>query len=159
VTPENSSHPSLQEVGHAYAPFSSTTDRDVGGAVRPAEFTTPGPGAYDTTGRRYQGGPRFLTAPSDVGFLSKEKRGQDAGRTQAWKPGPGAYEAPSEFAKKRGPPTAPNASSKVVGRGDRHVVWFRAPSAPSIPRQDQAFGYEEGPLGQVRSREKLSEKN
>ena len=138
-----------QEVGHAYAPFSSTTDRDIGGAVRPAEFTTPGPGAYDVTGRRYQGGPRFLTAPPDVGFLSKEKRGQDGVQKQAWKPGPGAYEYQSDFNKKRGPPSAPAPSGKAVGRGDRHVVWFRAPSAPSIPRQDQAFGYEEGPLGQL----------
>ena len=138
-----------QEVGHAYAPFSSTTDRDIGGAVRPAEFTTPGPGAYDVTGRRYQGGPRFLTAPSDVGFLSKEKRGEDGVQRQAWKPGPGAYESQSDFNKKRGPPTAPAPGGKAVGRGDRHVVWFRAPSAPSIPKQDQAFGYEEGPLGQL----------
>jgi len=139
-----------QEVGHAYAPFSSTTDRDVGGATRPAEFSTPGPGSYDVTGRRYQGGPRFLTAPSDVGFLSKGERTED--RTQAWKPGPGAYEARSDFSKKRGPPTAHSGGSpngKAVGRNDRHIVWFRAPSAPSIPRQDQAFGYEEGPLGQL----------
>jgi hypothetical protein len=139
-----------QEVGHAYAPFSSTSDRDAGGAVRPPQFTTPGPGSYDVTGRRYQGGPRFLTAPSEVGFGSTQERASDSVKAQAWKPGPGAYEAPSDFARKRGPPTAPLAGSGTAnGREDRHVVWFRAPSAPSIPRQDQAFGYEEGPLGQL----------
>lgn len=140
-----------QEVGHAYAPFSSTTDRDVGGATRPPEYATPGPGSYEVTGRRYQGGPRFLTAPPDVGFLSKGQRKQD--QSQAWKPGPGAYEIKSDFNRKRGPPTKASGggspTSKTVGRDDRHVVWFRAPSAPSIPKQDQAFGYEEGPLGQL----------
>jgi len=139
-----------QEVGHAYAPFSSTSDRDQGSAVRPAQFTTPGPGSYDITGRRYQGGPRFLTAPSDVGFLSKSERGQQGMTELGSKPGPGAYEAKSDFARKHVPPTASSQSPpRTVGREDRHVVWFRAPSAPSIPRQDQAFGYEEGPMGQL----------
>lgn len=140
-----------QEVGHAYAPFSSTTERDMGGAVRPPDFTTPGPGSYDVTGRRYMGGPRFLTAPSDVGFLSKGGRILEKEVTrQAWKPGPGNYEIKSEFGVKKGPGGARSPGAKKhVGREDRHVVWFRAPSAPSIPKQDQAFGYEEGPMGQL----------
>jgi len=81
-----------------------------------------------------------------VGFLSRGERKED--RAQAWKPGPGAYEAKSDFNKRAGPP-AFSGSKKAVGREDKHVVWFRAPSAPSIPKQDQAFGYEEGPLGQL----------
>ena len=141
----------MQEVGHAYAPFSSTTERDMGGAVRPPDFTTPGPGSYDVTGRRYMGGPRFLTAPPDVGFLSKGGRILEKEVTrQAWKPGPGNYEIKSEFGVKKGPGGARSPGAKKhVGREDRHVVWFRAPSAPSIPKQDQAFGYEEGPMGQL----------
>jgi hypothetical protein len=87
-----------------------------------------------------------LTAPPNVGFLSRGERKED--RAQAWKPGPGAYEAKSDFNKRAGPP-AFSGSKKAVGREDKHVVWFRAPSAPSIPKQDQAFGYEEGPLGQL----------
>ena len=92
-----------------------------------------------------------MTAPPNVGFMSRQERKDGQTSLHAWKPGPGAYEAKSEFKKQTRLPGAPGASptNKAVGREDRHVVWFRAPSAPSIPKQDQAFGYEEGPLGQL----------
>ena len=66
----------------------------------------------------------------------------------------GAFPTPLDFVdiddfNKRAGPPAFSGSKKAVGREDKHVVWFRAPSAPSIPKQDQAFGYEEGPLGQL----------
>mmetsp|Transcript_68346 Transcript_68346/g.142457 ORF Transcript_68346/g.142457 Transcript_68346/m.142457 type:complete len:591 (+) Transcript_68346:227-1999(+) len=141
-----------QEVEHAYAPFSSTTDRDAGGAVRPSDFVTPGPGSYDVTGRKYFGGPRFLSAPSEAGFLSKAARLESIPSEVAAKPGPGAYQIQSTFdvnTKQGHAGTSAAVGRTGVGRDDRHVVWFRAPTAPSIPKQDQAFGYEEGPAGQL----------
>lgn len=138
-----------QEVEHAYAPFSSTADRSAGGATA-AAFSTPGPGTYDVTGKRYWGGPRFNTASSDVGFLSKAARASAVETEALLKPGPGQYTLPSEFDVRR----SMRGRSAPGGRGgssspQKNVLWFRAPTAPSIPKQDEAFGYEEGPNGQL----------
>ena len=130
-----------QEVEHAYAPFSSTADRSAGGATA-AAFSTPGPGTYDVTGKRYWGGPRFNTASSDVGFLSKAARASAVETEALLKPGPGQYTLPSEFDVRR----SMRGRSAPGGRGgssspQKNVLWFRAPTAPSIPKQDEAFGY------------------
>mmetsp|Transcript_5540 Transcript_5540/g.13451 ORF Transcript_5540/g.13451 Transcript_5540/m.13451 type:complete len:586 (+) Transcript_5540:161-1918(+) len=139
-----------QEVDHAYAPFSSTADRSAGGAMA-QNFVTPGPGTYDLTGKRYHGGPRYLTTPSDVGFLSKGGRAPAVMTEALQKPGPGAYSLPSDFDKRGGlrGRSAPQHANVGPGSPQKNVLWFRAPTAPSIPKQDEAFGYEEGPTGQL----------
>mmetsp|Transcript_19498 Transcript_19498/g.64619 ORF Transcript_19498/g.64619 Transcript_19498/m.64619 type:complete len:503 (-) Transcript_19498:165-1673(-) len=92
------------------------------------------------------GGPRFLTSPADVGFLSKSDRLQQESREVLEKPGPGAYDLRSSFESDRR--RTVNTSSSAE-RDSKRIIWYRAPTAPSIPRQDQAFGYEEGPNGQL----------
>eukprot|EP00291_Cryptomonas_curvata_P014955 CAMPEP_0172154154 /NCGR_PEP_ID=MMETSP1050-20130122/1869_1 /TAXON_ID=233186 /ORGANISM="Cryptomonas curvata, Strain CCAP979/52" /LENGTH=112 /DNA_ID=CAMNT_0012822823 /DNA_START=91 /DNA_END=426 /DNA_ORIENTATION=- len=77
-----------QEVEHAYAPFSSTSEREAGAGLRPTEFVTPGPGAYDVLGRKYMGGPRYHSAPPQMGFLSVSSRMPDMPLEVVSKPGP-----------------------------------------------------------------------
>jgi len=86
-----------------------------------------------------------LTSPADVGFLSKSDRLQQESREVLEKPGPGAYDLRSSFESNR----RRMASSSSGERDSKRIIWYRAPTAPSIPKQDQAFGYEEGPNGQL----------
>lgn len=69
----------------------------MGGAIRPPNFVTPGPGSYNLAGKRYQGGPRFQTSPNDVGFMSRGKRMGGESQEDLLKPGPGQYVVSSPY--------------------------------------------------------------
>lgn len=122
---------------HAYAPFTSTAQRDASLSLVAAP--TPGPGSYsspdlnsrtalDQYGQLRPSGP----------FASRQSRFKEAHRQLA--PGPGAYQVEKTWIKPR----------TISPRKDVAALnWLRLPSAPSIPAPKQAFGYDETPSGEL----------
>eukprot|EP00294_Goniomonas_avonlea_P000835 CAMPEP_0114552806 /NCGR_PEP_ID=MMETSP0114-20121206/7317_1 /TAXON_ID=31324 /ORGANISM="Goniomonas sp, Strain m" /LENGTH=554 /DNA_ID=CAMNT_0001737699 /DNA_START=47 /DNA_END=1711 /DNA_ORIENTATION=+ len=121
-------------VEHAYAPFSSTSERDT--SMRPSNFVTPGPGTYNSHKKPSSGTHNIIsqTAPRFK-----------ANKDEILAPGPGAYEIPTAFKKQR--EKRPRSSGGEKNK--RNVMWFRSPTAPSIPVPSQAHGYEETPMGEL----------
>jgi hypothetical protein len=118
------------------APFSSTAERQMTSGQ--PQWVTPGPGSYIEQSRE----TRKAAASSNV-FVNKVKR-FDKQDMMADTPGPGTYTAPEKWIKegsgaKPGGPDSQNSN----------VVWFRNPSAPSIPTHGQSFGYEQGNDGRL----------
>lgn len=140
-TPNNvgpaSYYPSMagtQEQIRGRAPFSSTAERQLS-AGQP-QWVTPGPGSYIEQSRDQ----RKAAASSNV-FVNKVERFSE--KTEET-PGPGAYTAPERWIK-QGSGARPTAADE----GNSNVVWFRNPSAPSIPTHGQSFGYEQGNDGRL----------
>ena len=123
-------------VGHSsyrtntnYAPFISSTERQTD---RQHSAFTPGPGSYigvlqQNSKRQTQGSsPAFASGRSR--FDSKQEK----------LPGPGSYNIAPQWSGK-----------KIVQKSPTSTNWVRLPSAPSIPGQNQGYGYDETLTGDL----------
>jgi len=127
----------------AYAPFSSTTQREVHKPIN--QVTSPGPGSYsnyelqtNSISAVSQSKDPYAESKSYGPFASKSKRFKESKAEQ--KPGPGSYNLPVNWPKK----------AKTKKRKDWNTVnWMRIPSAPSIPARNQVFGYRETNTGEL----------
>ena len=102
------------------------------------QWVSPGPGSYIDQSKEMH-----KTAASSNVFVNKVNR-FDNQDMMADTPGPGTYTAPQKWIKQ--------GSGAKPGGPDSHnsnVVWFRNPSAPSIPTHGQSFGYEQGNDGRL----------
>jgi len=120
------------------APFGSTAERLGSGS----QFVTPGPGTYIYD-------QPLVTDGNETGaFASKTRR--FAARDDDEMPGPGEYTQPDRWGTgKKGARFAPVPADQYGAREGANVVWFRNPSAPSIPAHDQSYGYETGANGKL----------
>jgi len=152
-------------IGHAeykkrenYAPFCSSTDR--GNSL--ASQYTPGPGSYSTPNllgkvndpgatnlSEITGSQAFRATKYDNFKLTQSKASNAfASKVERFNrkeskntlPGPGSYNTGEAWVK------AKAIKSKSEWQS---VNWMRLPSAPSIPNNNQAFGYEESPNGEL----------
>lgn len=124
-------------LSHAYAPFTSTAQRNVSQSLVSAP--TPGPGSYSTPDLNSksvldQYGQLRPSGP----FASRQSRFKAANSRLA--PGPGAYQVEKSWIK----PRTISPRKEIVA-----LNWLRLPSAPSIPALKQAFGYDETPNGEL----------
>lgn len=122
--------------GTSYAPFSSTSQRDISKIF--AKNYTPGPGTYNYPDTQtsvaktdYLGQPKFSPA-----FLSNRQRFEPARLED--NPGPGNYTIRDPWVKRKKDP--------VENSG---IGWARIPTAPSIPTTFQSFGYEQAGTGEL----------
>lgn len=115
----------------SYAPFSSTSERDISKMF--CKDYTPGPGTYNRAEMKalqpgeldHWGQPKF-TSP----FASSIERFQNS--NDKLSPGPGSYQMSDSWQKQK-------QSGKIISA----VNWTRIPSAPSIPAMHQSYGYEQ----------------
>jgi len=121
------------------APFSSTAERQL--TAGQPEHVTPGPGSYIE-----QSKPNASAQASSNTFVNRVKRFGPSAIEKEAVPGPGSYNRDVEWVKN-------GSGSRVGGQGgpatESSVVWFRNPSAPSIPTHAQSFGYEQGGDGRL----------
>ncbi|CAG9314958.1 unnamed protein product [Blepharisma stoltei] len=122
----------------SYAPFSTTTERNVMKSL--PTNSGPGPGSYATTTAESILNPHSISEAKNLSklssnFASKLSRFKEKRRENS--PGPGSYDLVAEWAPQR----------KESLKRDDAINWIRMPSAPSIPAQNQAYGYEEAPSG------------
>mmetsp|Transcript_689 Transcript_689/g.918 ORF Transcript_689/g.918 Transcript_689/m.918 type:complete len:549 (+) Transcript_689:27-1673(+) len=134
VSFENSSKPS-------YAPFASSSERQVGLGGDPIAGFTPGPGEYvmPSSVKSRKG------AASSSMFASRSNRDADSSKVFTNRnPGPGSYKENSQWIKPsfRKPRNQKKKSSQ-------QVQWVRVSSAPSIPTTLQSYGYEESSSGDL----------
>lgn len=120
----------------SFAPFTSTSERNF---LKQANTSmTPGPGCYSIPQSNTDSysidnwGHLKTSAP----FASQLKRFKYEDVSSS--PGPGAYVVQDKWKSKKKNPKAQNG-----------VNWARIPSAPSIPTHQQAFGYDQGPSGEL----------
>lgn len=135
---QHSSH----EVEATYAPFGSTkpkasASKDCAHAEFSSKGVSPPPGAYDPKlPKDYDSGLPKKHVPFNCGAGRDEGPG-----SRETRPGPGTYHSikvePSMSCRTMG---APQGISQSV---------FRSSSAPSIPREHQCYGYEEGGDGRL----------
>ena len=128
---------------HAFAPFSSTTERD----LNPGVLYTPGPGSYSATNLMSSGIIPGGRGASIDHFGREKLYGPFASRDERFKakkaepvPGPGTYDTGANWNKAKKTPVKQEWNS---------MNWLRLPSAPSIPAPNQAFGYDETPAGEL----------
>lgn len=124
---------------HGYAPFSSTTERPLG--LKLPAHPTPGPGAYVApllSTKSAGNTDQFGRVKPTSSFASRQSRFKAHNNGAA--PGPGAYVLDRSWSK---PKKQPAKTESQQGN------WLRLPSAPSIPAQNQAFGYDETDTGEL----------
>ena len=111
----------------SYVPFSSSTERSWD---RSNSNYTPGPGSYiDPTAK-----PKAQTNSSSS-FASNKPRFDSKHDTAL---GPGSYNIKPTWSEK-----------KLQSKSSTPVNWVRLPSAPSIPGQNQGYGYDETSNGEL----------
>ncbi|CAK0836753.1 unnamed protein product [Prorocentrum cordatum] len=135
--------PPRRQTEPSYAPFGSDKARitsEPRNEDRAERYPVPPPGAYDPKlPSSYNSGLPRKAAP----FLSSALRaGGVPADAKEFTPGPGAYEAPEASLRVEACRTM-GAPQGVKG------LMFRSASAPSIPRAQQCFGYEESGDGRL----------
>ncbi|KAL8580946.1 hypothetical protein ACOMHN_017513 [Nucella lapillus] len=122
-----------------YAPFLSMTSRETFLNVSDQVIAAPGPGHYDPLAAQHhvKGGNTIAT---------KEKRFKPS---EAETPGPGAYNVHKQREMLRKAKSAPETGKLMTSR----IKFHRKPEAPSIPSQDQAYGYEERDDGTLKKQD------
>ena len=118
----------------SHAPFSSRAERSMH-----SPRYTPGPGSYSLAKlpdplAQSASGKDKLSGP----FASRDSRFKS--EKPGASPGPGSYDAPADWSKPRKQPVKQDWNT---------MNWLRLPSAPSIPAQNQAFGYDETNNGEL----------
>ena len=120
-----------------FAPFLSTAERKLGPETG---SDLPGPGHYNSNCVLHTSQRGRAT---DV-FRSGTRRFESHNRRANETPGPGAYLVYKDFRRKD------QASTGNASRGETdRIKWVRVPTAPSIPRREQSYGYEEGIEGEL----------
>ena len=120
----------------SFAPFSSTTERDITKIF--CKSHVPGPGSYSsieaqlvTQALDHWGHPKYSSS-----FASQNSRFNTLKPETS--PGPGSYLVPNHWEK---PKISPKTSAGIN--------WTRIPSAPSIPANHQSHGYDQTTLGEL----------
>ena len=124
---------------HAYAPFTSTTEREL--TVKLSGNVTPGPGAYQAallSSRSAGGTDQFGRLKPTSAFASRQSRFKALQNAEL--PGPGSYAVSRSLSKPR---------KKATNKESPQLNFLRLPTAPSIPAKSQAFGYDETPTGEL----------
>ena len=121
------------------APFSTTAERKL--TAGQSDYVTPGPGSYIEQSR-----PNQSAAASSNTFVNRVQRFGPSAIEKEAVPGPGSYNRDVNWIKEgsgQRTNTGPGPAAESI------VVWFRNPSAPSIPTHGQSFGYEQGGDGRL----------
>lgn len=104
-----------------FAPFCSTSERKL---FSFPITQTPGPGSYNPQPRSQS------KSPSKGCFFSQPQKKSQIINSES--PGPGSYSVVDTW-----------KSKKSITKQGSSSIWNRIPSAPSIPANHQAYGYEE----------------
>eukprot|EP01043_Picozoa_sp_COSAG02_P011616 COSAG02_NODE_431_length_22447_cov_7.487202_2_plen_582_part_00 len=127
-----------QEQIRGRAPFSTTAERKL--TAGQSDYVTPGPGSYIE-----QSKPNQPAAASSNTFVNRVQRFGPSAVEKEAVPGPGSYNRDVNWIK-----DGSGQRTKQPGpAAESSVVWFRNPSAPSIPTHAQSFGYEQGGDGRL----------
>lgn len=124
------------ESSPSFAPFASTSERNFTKLF--CQTSTPGIGSYTPLDLKstnnsldHWGHPKFSAA-----FASQADRFNI--KNKSFSPGPGAYSVTDNWKNK-----------KKVNKPQGGINWARIPSAPSIPANNQVFGYNETKTGEL----------
>ena len=121
---------------HAYAPFSSTAERQLGGNL-PSTFG-PGPGSYKTKKTDWEIPRRDVSSGNFVSGVARLAKDTSSALTA---PGPGSYSGGSKWIK--------NTHRYKMEPQARRITFQRMPTAPSVPVRSQSYGYEESGTGEL----------
>jgi hypothetical protein len=131
VGPGSYGGPGEYRIDHAYAPFTSTAERE--GAFKTGY--SPGPGAYTKIPYSQRQEESSSYFKNRVARLPKDRQDKlDI-------PGPGSYTDGNKWIK--------NKSRPQLEFPARRVMFQRMPTAPSVPVKHQTYGYEEGDAGEL----------
>lgn len=112
------------------------------------DWVTPGPGSYIEQSKQ-----RGKSTASCNAFVNKVERFGPTLIEKENTPGPGMYRQEEQWIKNG---SGARAQPQSGPAGDSSVVWFRNPSAPSVPTKAQSYGYEQGGDGRLVRQEQPS---
>lgn len=141
----------------SYAPFSSSADRGMD-SLDPALTMTPGPGSYQAQSKTQHDilveKAGTLAATSLQSRVPRFHTAKIHQPTALETPGPGSYSNINVWGKKKDPirkDTSPlrGSTSSPTNASDKNVIFQKITNIPSIPTQQQAYGYEPNSEGDL----------